>query len=67
MREVESVIEEQDSNLATLEESEQAMQKDQIEVKHQLDTWNTKVKEYQVKVKHWKKEVGDYPSIYLRC
>ncbi|ELU02991.1 hypothetical protein CAPTEDRAFT_224718 [Capitella teleta] len=49
-------VEEQTAAVNELEEREQNIQKEENELSYQLETWITKVKDYQVKVKHWKKE-----------
>lgn len=58
MKDIQKVMAEQEGILAELDEAEQSIQKEQIEVNYQLETWNSKVKECQQRVKHWNKELG---------
>ena len=59
MKEVEDSVKEVKDELTRLEEEEQTLQKDHIEVKHQLEKCETLVKENQQKIRHWKKEVNN--------
>ena len=46
------------TEMAKIEEEEKVMQKDQIEIKHELEKYDTVVKDNALKIKHWKKEVS---------
>lgn len=50
-------VEELRSHLAEIEEKEQKLHKEQIEVDHEMEKYETVVKENQTKMRHWKKEV----------
>ena len=50
------------AEMSKLEEEEKSMQKEQIEIRHELEKYETVVKDNALKIKHWKKEVisGQY-------
>ena len=58
MKEVGTSVEEIKVEVGKFEEQEQALSKQQIEVRHDMEKYETVVKENQDKVKYWKKEVG---------
>ena len=43
--------------MSKIEDEEKSMQKEQIEIKHELEKFETVVKDNVVKIKHWKREV----------
>jgi structural maintenance of chromosome 4 len=55
---VQAEVEELTSAVAELEEREQAVSKEELDLSYQLETLVAKVKEYQSKIKHWKKEMS---------
>ena len=57
MKAVEAELEEVRKVSGGLEEQELALQKETIEVRHELEKYEGVVKENQSKLKHWKKEV----------
>ena len=58
MKEVEEAVSEIKQGTAELEKKEQELQKDGIEIKHELEHYDSVVKENTQKIKHWKKEVS---------
>ena len=58
MQEVEHELNKIKATVAGLEEQEQTMQKENIEVKHELEKYQNIVKENQGRLKYWRKEVG---------
>lgn len=57
--EYEMVLAKLKEKLAAVEHEEQSVQKDDVEVKHELEKYATIMKENQSKIKLWKKEVSD--------
>ena len=50
------------AEMAKIEDEEKNMQKGQIEIKHELEKYETVVKDNSLKIKHWKKEVKKNPK-----
>lgn len=59
MRGVEQELTEVKKAVAGVEEEEQSLQKENIEIRHELEKYEGVVKENQSKLKHWKKEVNN--------
>ena len=57
MTKVETELGEIKEKIVELEEKEQNVNKENIEIKHQLEKIENIVKEHQTKLKHWTKEV----------
>ena len=57
MTKVEKELEGIKQKIDVVEEKEQNINKDNIEIKHQLEKIEGIVKEHQSKLKHWTKEV----------
>ncbi|XP_064614893.1 structural maintenance of chromosomes protein 4-like [Liolophura sinensis] len=55
---IEKTLEEIKGEITKVEEEETALQKDNVNVKHELEKREAKVKESQANIKHWKKELG---------
>ncbi|KAK2144822.1 hypothetical protein LSH36_727g01027 [Paralvinella palmiformis] len=69
MKEVEEAVSEIKQGTAELEKKEQELQKDGIEIKHELEHYDSVVKENTQKIKHWKKEILpllSFPSVSVR-
>ena len=58
MKAIEEALGETQQEVNKLEEDENKLQKDNIEIKHELEKYETVVKDNALKIKHWKKEVG---------
>lgn len=57
MKEAETALNEIRVEVGKLEEEENQLQKDVVDVKHELEKYENLVKTNQQKIKHWKKEV----------
>ena len=57
MKDVEAALEELKKEQAVLQEREQKLQSDNIEIKHELEKYESVIKDNHAKVKHWTKEV----------
>ena len=58
MKEAETALAEIVKEVAKLEEEEGGLQKDNLEVKHELERYEAIIRENTSKIKHWKKEVS---------
>lgn len=58
MKEAETALNEVKAVVAKLEEDENKLQKDFVDVRHELEKFENIMKTNQQKIKHWKKEVG---------
>ena len=57
MKEAETALNEVKAEVAKLEDEENQLQKDVVDVKHELEKYENIMKTNQQKIKHWKKEV----------
>ena len=57
MKDVGVTVDQIKTEVSAFEEQEQSLSKQQIEIRHELEKYETVVKENNSKVKHWKKEV----------
>jgi predicted nucleic acid-binding Zn-ribbon protein len=57
MKDAETVLNEMKREVARLEEEENKLQKEVVDVKHELEKFENIMKTNQQKIKHWKKEV----------
>ena len=58
MKESETALNEVKAEVAKLEEEENQLQKEVVDVRHELEKLEGLVKSNQKKIKYWKKEVG---------
>lgn len=58
MKEAETALNEVKAIVAKLEEDENKLQKDFVDVRHELEKFENIMKTNQQKIKHWKKEIG---------
>ena len=65
--EVEASLEGIRAEMGQLEEEEGAVQKDHLEVRMQLEKFETILKENKAKVKHWRKEVSPLCCHQQQC
>ena len=64
MKESEVVLNEVQAEISKLEQEENDLQKDVVDVRHELERIEGIIKSNKLKVKHWKKEV---PIQILHC
>lgn len=60
MKESEVVLNEVQAEISKLEQEENDLQKDVVDVRHELERIESIIKSNKLKVKHWKKEVRLY-------
>jgi predicted nucleic acid-binding Zn-ribbon protein len=59
MKESEVVLNEVQAEIKKLEDDEKELQKEVVDVRHELERIEGIVKSNKLKVKHWRKEVGN--------
>ena len=57
IKKVEVELKEVQAAMAEIESADKSLQKEQIELKHEHEKYDTVVKDNSQKMKHWKKEV----------
>ena len=68
IKEVEVELKGVQEEMAKIEEEVKGLKKDEIEIKHELEKYQTVVKDNALKIKHWKKEVsGSQELCKIHC
>ena len=57
MKDAETALNEMKREVTRLEEEENKLQKEVVDIKHELEKFENIMKTNQQKIKHWKKEV----------
>ena len=60
MKGMEETLEGIRGEISKLEKEEETLAKENVEVKHELEKYETVIKENTQKMKYWKKEVGNH-------
>ncbi|XP_071494646.1 structural maintenance of chromosomes protein 4-like [Diadema antillarum] len=58
MKEMEESLEKSKAELERIQQQEASTKAKQLEVKHELDSYNETIQENEQRIKHWKKELG---------